>query len=389
MPALESHTGLLRTTIPFFNRRNFVNISYVNRHYSVYPALRRNAMKAIKSGWTRFQFGLPTETFSGGGTSFKFNVQVTTRNNGAWVSEDDPVTIDKRDFQVQGELPWRLARVQDFSYGDWELSACKGKEELINLTQQRTLGNEHGACDFLENWFWNPPAASTDDVTAFPLRYYIYTEPESTAAAYNTTTSGFAQVNSTAANDNLMNLNHNSYTSGPAGISRATYRRWGNWNCQYTNFTDADLVEKVTYACLETDWHSPIDYPNLVKDAPEKAVYTTEANLIAKARLARQQNDANSSDLVSRYGDLEMFRVPWYAVPHFTNGNFSLYSSAHKDPVYGLDWNTIYWASKTGFRFEDKIFGPSREAPHTTTHARFLGGQLVCLDPSRNFVLSK
>ena len=389
MPALENHTGLLKQTIPFFNRRNFIDVSNTQRHYTAFPALQRNMKRSIESKWTKFNFGLPKEVFSGGGTEFKWNVQVTSNNTGEWVSEDDPVNIDKRDFQVQAALPWRLARVLKWSYGKWELSACKGKEELVNLLTSRTLGNEQGAADFLENWFWGVPPASTDDKTAFPLRYFIYTEPESTTAAY----SSFTSINTAAANDNLLNVNHASYTSGPAGISRATYRRLGNWNVKYTAFSDADAVEKFTYAALETDFHSPTDHPNLVKDAPDKGVYTTLANMIIKARLARQQNDANGSDLVARFSDIELFKMPWYHVPIFDDpARFTLYSTAspaNGDVIYGLDWNTIYWASKTGFQMEDELFPPSLEAPLTFTHVRFLGGQLVCLDPSRNFVLSK
>ena len=386
MPALENHTGLLKQTIPFYNRRNFVDVSNTQRHYTAFPALQRNMKKAINSKWTKFQFGLPKEVFSGGGTEFKWNVQVTSNNTGEWVSEDDPVNIDKRDFQVQAALPWRLARVLKWSYGKWELAACKGKEELVNLLTSRTLGNEQGAADFLESWFWGTPPASTDDKTAFPLRYYIYTEPESSTGSY----SAFTGINTAAKNDNLLNVNHNSYSSGPFGISRATYRRLGNWNAQYTTFNDADCIEKFTYAALETDFHSPTTHPNLVQEAPDKAVYTTLANMIIKARLARQQNDANGSDLVARFTDTDLFRMPWYHVPVFDDpATFSLYSSSNKDVIYGIDWNTLYWASKTGFQMEDELFPPSLEAPLTYTHVRFLGGQLVCLDPSRNFVLSK
>jgi len=385
MPALESHTGLLRQTIPFYNRRNFVDVSATNRYYTAGAALRRNMKKAIASKWTKFQFGLPIETTAVGGTDFRFNLQVSSNNTMEWVDEDDPVNIDKRDFQVQGTLPWRLARLMKWSYGKWELSACKGKEELVNLITSRALGNEQGACDGLESWFWSAPPASTDTKTAFPLRYYVYSEPESSTGSY----SGFTSVNASAANDNLLNVNHNSYSGGPFGVSRATYRRLGNWNCRYTAFTDPDLVEKFTYACLETDFHPPVDSPALVKEAPDKAVYTTAANLIIKARLARQQNDANGSDLVARMGDLEMFRLPWFEVPYFADGSYTQYDSAHKDPVYGLDWNTIHWASKTGFNMQDDLFEPSLEAPLTYTHVRWLGGQLVCLNPSRNFLLTK
>lgn len=388
MPALESHTGLLRQTIPFYNRRNFVNVSNQQLHYTIMPAIQKSMKRSIKNKWTDFQFGLPSETKDMGGTDFRFNIQVSSNNTLEWVSEDDPVNIDKRDFQVQGTLPWRLCRVFKWSYGEWELSACKGKEELVNLTTSRTLGNEQGAADGLEAWGWNPPPASTDDKTAFPLRYYVYTAPESTVAAYT----GFTAINTSAKNDNLLNVNHNSYTAGPFGQSRATYRRLGNWNCQYTAFTDADAIEKFTYACLETNFTSPVDFPNLVKETPDKAAYTTAAVMIARSRLARQQNDQNGSDLVARYHETDMFRVPFYHVPYLDSGDFTLYSGASPisaDVIYGFDWNTWHWASKTGFNMTDKLFEPTLESPHTYTHTRWLGGQLVCLDPSRNFVLSK
>ena len=388
MPALESHTGLLIQTIPYYNRRSFVNISNKLAYYTAFPAIQRNAKKAINNRWTKFQFGLPVEAIDAGGTSFKFNVQVTSDNTGEWVSEDDPINIVKKDFQVQATAPWRLSRPQTWSYGEWELAACKGKEELVSLLTSRTLGADQGAADWFESWFWGVPPASTDDKTAFPLRYYLYTEAESTTAAYSVFTAVPTDV--AVRNSNLLNLNHASYTSGPLGISRATYRLWGNWNSQYTAFTDADLVEKITHAVLDTGFYSPVDFPNMVKEGPDRALYTTKANLVIKGRLARQQNDNNANDLNARFVESEVYRIPMYHVPFFdSTSEYALYGTGAKDPVYGIDWTTWWWASKTGFRMEDKIFEPSREAPHTYTHARFLGGQLVCLEPRRNFVLSK
>lgn len=385
MPALENHSGLLAMTIPFFNRRKFVDLGSSLQHYCALPAIQRNMKRAIKSKWTDFQFGLPTEVFEGGGTSFKFNVQVTNRNNFAWVSEDDPVNIDKRDFQKQVTYPWRLARLQDWSYGEWEVSACKGKEEIVSLTKSRMLGNEQGAVDGFENWFWGAPPASTDTKTAFPLRYSLYTEPESTVAAY----SNYTGLNTTLEYNNAMAFNHASYTSGPGGLSRVDYPRSGQFNVQYTALSDTDGIDKFIDACLDTDWQSPLDSPALVKEAPDKAVYTTKTNLKTKRRLQTQQNDSNGSDLVARWSDLDLFRVPWYRVPMFDKASrFTLYGSGNKHPIYGIDWNTWHWASKTGFTMTDKIFAPSREAPMTYTHVRYLGGQLVCLDASRNIVMS-
>ena len=82
MPALESHTGLLKQTIPYYNRRNFVDVSNTLRHYTAFPALQRNMKRAIDSKLTKFNFGLPNEVHSGGGTEFKWNVQVTSNNTG-------------------------------------------------------------------------------------------------------------------------------------------------------------------------------------------------------------------------------------------------------------------------------------------------------------------
>lgn len=386
MPALESHTGLLKQTIPFYNKRKFVDLSNKLPYYSAAAALMRNAKKSITTKHNVFNFGLPTEVRSEGGYQFEWNVQVSSHNTLEWVSDDDPVNIDRRDFQVRANLPWRLCRVQKWSYTTWELQACKGEQELVSLTTSRALGNEQGACDGLENWFWAAPPASTDTKTAFPLRYYLYTEPESSAGSYS---SSFNAIG-TGELANFMNLNHNSYSGGPASISRVTYPRAGNWNCQYTTFNDTDLIEKVTHACLSTGFHSPTESPRMVPENLDKALYTTKANMIIKARLARQQNDQNGNDLNARFTESDMFKLPMYWVPAFDDTNrFTLYSGANKDVVYGIAWDSWYWASRTGFTMEDEIFPPSLEAPKTYTHVRFLGGQLVCMDPAQNFVLSK
>lgn len=383
MPAVESHTGLLKQTIPHYNKRNFVNISNTKTEYTAFPAIQRNAKKAEKEGWAKLNFGLPVNVHTYGGTGLEWNVQVTKGNTFEWVSMDDPVNVDRRDHQIRATVPWRMCR-NHWSYNKREMAACRGAEELTSLIQARSLGCDQDFADAFESWFWAAPPASTDDRTAFPLRYWLFTEPESTVGSYSTYTSIL-----TTANGNFLNVNHNSYSSGPGGISRATYPQWGNWNVQYTAFSDADYVEKFTYAAIKTHFRSPVDYPNLVKEGPDRAVYTTTANKVIQARLARQQNDQNGSDLQARMMDYDLFRIPHYAVPHLDSSDFSLYSSSNKDVAYMIDWNTIFWTSTEGFTLKDDILPPSREAPLAYTHVRYLDGQLVCYEPRRNAVLSK
>lgn len=383
MPAIEDHTGLTNQTIAKYARRNFVNISNRKTEYTFFPAIQRNAKKAIANKWAQLNFGLPFETNTDGGTTFKWNVQVTKSDSAQWVSQAAPINVDAVDHQVQATVPWRLAR-KHWSYNEWEMAAqASDKTRLTSIIVSRMLGCDQGFADFFEEWGWGAPPPSTDKTTAFPLRYWLYTEPESTVGSYSTFTS---IVNE--GDGNFLNVNHNSYTDGPGGISRATYDMWGNWNCQYTTFSDSDLIEKFTYACMSTHFSSPVDYPNLVKDAPEKAVYTTRGNVIKKGRLARQQNDQNTSDLVARIADAEMFRVPFYAVPHLSSGDFTLYGAARKDPIYMIDWSTFYWVSQNGFQMKAKVFRDDLSAPLDIVPAVWLGGQLVCLEPRRNAVLS-
>lgn len=384
MPAVESHTGLLKQTIPHYNRRNFVNISNTKTQYTAFPAIQRNAMKAMKDGTSRINFGLPVNVHTYGGTALEWNVQVTKSDSAAWVDMNDPVSVDRRDHQIRASVPWRMCRY-DWSYNKREMAAARGEEELTNLILSRSLGSEQGFADFFENWFWGSVPSSTDTKTAFPLRYWLFAEPETTEGTTYSTYSSI--VNSGM--DNFVAFNHNSYSSGPGGISRVTYPQWGNWNVQYTAFSDTDYVEKFTYAALKTNFYSPVDFPDLVKGGPDRACYTTTANKIIQARLARAQNDRNTSDLQARWTDYEVFRIPHFAVPHLDSSDYTLYGGSNKDVVYMIDWSTFYWTSTEGFTLKDDILPPSREAPLSYTHVRYLDGQLVCYEPRRNAVLSK
>jgi len=385
MPALESHTGLLRQTIPYYNRRSFVNISNRNQYYAAFPAIQRNAKRMIAEGAHRFNFGLPVEVTMHGGTDFRFNIQVDSGDTFAWVDMNDPINISQQDFEVQATVVKRHCR-DHWTYNKIELAAARGPEQITALTTTRALGRDQGFADSFENWFWGTPPASTDNKTAWPLRYWLFSEPESTVGSYTTYTGIL-----TGADGNFLNVNHNSYTSGPGGVSRVTYPMWGNANAQYTTFDDTDAVDKISDMMLQTHFISPVDFPDMVKGPPDRAMYTTKATIRAKAQLARQQNDANTSDVAYRLneGAADVFRVPMYWVPALDLPTFSLYSSSSQDVIYGVDWTTFYWLSVSGFTLKDEILEPSLEAPLHYTHVRYLSGNLCCINPRQNWVLSK
>lgn len=383
MPALEDHTGLERQTIDAYQRRSFINVSNTKQQYTAFPAIQRNMKIAKKKGYDELNFGLPVEVKSEGGQEFKWNAQVTKNNNVSPVSADDPINISKKDHQIQLAVPKRLIRGH-WSYERWEMAANRGKEKIVSMMTSRRLGNDQDMADWFENWFWDSAPLSTDKLTPFNLRYWCYTEPESSQGSY----SAYTSILDGTEHKNNLALNHNNFSSGPGGVSRVTYPQLANGNVQYTAFTDLDCVDKITSLMLYSNFVQPVEFPDMVKGAPQRGMYTTSAVKKVAARLARQQNDANASDLVARFTESEIMRTPMYWVPQLDTAEFSLYGSSNKDVIYGLDWSTWWWATVSGFNFEEHLFPPSREAPLHYTHAQYLGGQLCCIDPRSNWVAS-
>jgi hypothetical protein len=372
MAAWETHEGLLAQTIANYNRRNFVNISNTKQMYTFFPAMQGRAKYAVDNKLT---FGLPDVADASGGLTFVFNVQVAKGSTFAWVTETTPINIVRKDFQRQVTLPWRMVRTHR-SLNKRELSANKTPQQITDIGTSRKVADDQDFADGFEDWGWGEPPASTNEVIAFPLRYWNFTQPESTAAAYSGLFAG---------NGDFLNLNHASYTSGPGGLSRVTYPMWGNYNFQFTAF-DSDLVDKVGHAVLKTYFHSPVDFPDKIKGTPDRAMYTGVTNVLARAKLARQQNDQNTSDLQARFQENSFFRIPMYYVPALDTQ--LLYGGADKRAIYGIDWSTWYLATKTEFRLQDEILQPDRSAPLDYTHHRWLECQLVCCSPRNNWVAS-
>lgn len=389
----ELHPGLQVKTRSSYETRKFVDVSMPIQKYLFAAAIQRNASRSMgeRSDGTRYvvNFGLPVEVRTSGGSDLKWNVKVARGDNFGWVTGATPLNIDRRDYEKQATAYYRMCRVH-YSINEEELADCRGPEMITDLRVTRRLGAEQDFCAGFEDWGWAAPPASTDTETAWPLRYSLYTEPESTVGSYSTFTD---LINEGLGN--FLNVNHASYTSGPYGISRADYQSWGNWNCQYTNFGDDDYVEKFVAACFNIGFQSPVPFPQLDNQMPNQGVYTTLANIIEKGRRAKLQNDANTSDLAARIPDMDMFQVPYYAVPQFNNPDFTLYGTQtagvanSKDVVFLIDWSSWAWITKAGFNFEDRRFGPQLAAPLDETYAKYLKGNLVNWNPRRNAVLSK
>lgn len=367
MAAWETHEGLLAQAIPFYGRKRFVNIANTKQMYTFFPAIMGRAKYAEDN---KLVWGLPNVVDAHGGTTFTFNVQVTAGSTFDWVDETTPINVARKDHQKQVTLPWRMFRTH-WSINMRELSACRGAEQVTDLMTSRRVGDDQDVADGCEDWGWGTPPASTDELTAFPLRYWLFAATESTATSYATAGTAFQN------NGDFLNFNHASYTSGPGGLSRVTYQYWGNYNFQHASVNDA-LIDKIGHAALKTAFDAPMDFPDKIEGPPQRAMYMSAAYKLSMSKLARQQNDANTSDLISRFTDTVAMRIPTYYVPAL---------DARTDgPIYGINWATWYLATKDRFNMRDELFPPDRSAPMDTTHARILECQLVCCSPRENWV---
>jgi hypothetical protein len=375
MPAWETHEGLLEQAIPYYGRKRFVNISNTKTMYTFFPAMMSRATYAQDN---KLKWGLPNVVDGHGGTEFTFNVQVGKGSTFDWVDETTPINVARKDHQKRVTLPWRMCRTH-WSINQRELTAARGAEQVTDLMTSRRVGDDQDWADSFEDWGWGVPPASTDTLTAFPLRYWLFSAPESTATSYATAGAAFQ------GNGDYLNFNHASYTSGPAGLSRVTYKHWGNYSFQYSAFNDA-LIDKIGHAVLKTAFHAPVDHPDKISGPPERAMYTGISNVLTRAKLARQQNDMNTSDLQSRFSENEIFRIPCYYVPAIDD--MLLDGTSNLSPIYGINWSTWYLATKDHYNMKDELFQPDRSAPMDITHARVLEAQTVCCSPRENWVAS-
>lgn len=371
MATWETHEGLLQQTIPNYNRKTFVNISNTKTQYTAFPALRARAEYAEKN---KLKYGMPNYTSDSGGTEFVFNVQVSRGNTFQWVRETTPINIVRQDYQKQVRLPRRMCRTH-WSINMREIEAAKGPEELTDLMTARKIGDDQDWADSFETWAWGTPPPSTNEEMAFPLRYWLFCQPE--------TDGNPAYAGDFAGNGGFLNLNHDDYPSGPGGLSRVTYQMWGNYNFQYTAFNDA-LIDKIAIAVLKTEFNAPVEHPDKIAGPPDRAMYTTISNVVTRAKLARQQNDSNTSDLMARFSENAVFRIPMYYVPQLDD--VLMYGGANHAPIFGINWATWYMATTGGFNLKDMLFQPDRSAPMDVTHARYLETQTVCCSPRENWL---
>lgn len=380
MAAVESHVGLLQQSLERFERYKFINISNTKQHYSIMPMLTKQYKSMYDQG---FKFGADVQ-YESTGRQFVQNVQVNANSSFQTMDMSDPLNVNPEDHQLQSKFPVRIFSV-NYPMNKVEKIANTTPEQITDMFISRRVGAKQALADGLETQGWSKPSSSSDVQSMWGIPYWLFTQTEASSGAYS---GNFASAN----DGGFLNENLTAFPNGPGGISRVTYPQWGNWNNQYTSpgtggFDDA-TIRKIAIAIVSTGFTYPYDFPDAQKGPPMLAIYSTKRNWLLKGEKARQNNDANTSNLMARTVEADVFTVPWMWLPHLDTALFGAETSVtHR--IYGINWNQAYFAVASGMDLTEEVFAPDISHPLSTVYAMFLEGNMCFQNPRSCFVLSQ
>lgn len=365
MPAIEAHSGLQRTTEPHFIRGNFVSIAAPYQRYVFLPMMQRRLAAGLK-------VGEPVEISRGRDIRWKISTEAASSAKQMDMYEGLNPLPNEHVVEAVAHL-----RISEY---DWVMNEIEETmeggtpEEIISLRRVRRYEAEQGFADHLEAQGVGVPASSSDVKSVEGLRYWLFGQRESSSGTVDgiylsTSTGGWLPYNLTA------------FPSGPGGVSRVTYPRWGNWFQQYgaVDLTSTGLVRKIRHAMNMTEFFSPVEYPELKNGQSWLGIYLGVTELEQLEDLLYLRNDANGNDLAGRDGLGEIRRVRPQRWPYL--------ESLSNAPVYGVNWSVFCPFFLRGFNVLERVM-PQSNNPLVKAYTYWLVWGVKCYRPDQCFVLT-
>jgi hypothetical protein len=358
MPFLEAEglADLVETTIRKYRRFSYTAIAADRQKYFFLP----NILKREQV------------TFDGG-TAIEWKVMVKPGGNARHIGLYHTDTPNVLNVMQSATIPWRHTRTH-YEFDLHEQAMNSGAQKIVDTIRARRAAEFIGLSDLLESTGWGIPGASTDTITPFGVKYWIFSQPETVG------TPAYSTPFDLASDGGFLNLNHANYTSGPGGLSRATYGNWGNWNHQYGNITPDDAVDKLIGACRKTKFEAPVDLNELRKGSSKRWIYTTDTNDRTLAKVTRQQNDQVGRDLAEYDGKVVIRGVPVQWVP--------ILDDETDAPFIGIDWSQFYAVILRGWHFRESKPRVSDSQPHVVKVGIDLSWNMKCANPRGQFKLT-
>jgi len=341
---------LANLTLSRYARNQLVDIATTLRDFPACKKLMEKNRQIAVSG-------------DGGGKNFVFNLLHTGDSNARFCGIYDVNNLDQTDGVVPATIPWRRATT-GVHFDTAEVSVQSSAAKIVDFVKTKEFQMEIGWNNLLEAAFWGGPSGSTDDTTPFGLTGY-WLDHDATA--------GF------------NGGNHANFSSGPGGLSCATYARWSHYTAQFTTNSMADSVAKIRRAVKETRWKGIPNKP--LKDwsysEHPRVIYTTLDNQDELENLALGLDDKVGPDLGKYDGMVVIARTPIEEVPWLSDNR------ATSDPYIGVDWDVVGCVYPEGEWSKETPYQPAPNQRNVRQRFRDAARQFVVINRRRLFTVAK
>ncbi len=329
---------LVATTLRDLDEPNLVEITTDIQEHTAAPRLLKKKNRKLQSG-----YGVQWDVL--------VNHAGTFQNVGLGAPDD----VDIPDGVVQAQADWRNSVVSWAMIGQ-EMSMNAGKRRIVDLMMVREKMAMIDWVQGMEDNFWGPPVAITDDVTPWGVNTWIV---KSATEGFNGgAPSGYTTI----------------------GLNPTTYERWKNYTAPYTAITKDDLVRKWRRAARKTKFKPPVEGIPTANGGNTYEFYTTETVIGTLEELLEAQNESLGVDIDPMSGKVMFQRTPVVWVPYL--------DADTTNPVYGLNWSHIETVVLAGWWLKRTVV-PVYPGQHTMS-AVFLDStyQIVFKNRRGSFVLS-
>lgn len=331
---------LVATTQRALGKMNFTEIATDTQEHVAWSSLIKKKKMKVEAGYGQ-----------------QFDVMVDHNHSARFVGLGAQDVVNQIDVMIQGYMPYRHC-THNYSVEGREIDMNVDPAKIVDIVTTRRIAAMISLVEKMEERFWKLPAV-TDKVNPWGVPYWIVKQASSTGAFNTTLPSGYSDV---------------------ASIVPATYPRWANWACNYTDVTDDDLLEKWWEAADKTKFMPPVDGIPTFNTGDQYGFYTNYSVRTALKQLVKAQNENIGSDL-DAYNDSIVFRkVPVKWVPALDADTTGV--------VYGINWGVFgigvlrnWWLKETQLK--------NQPGQHTiaVTHVD-CSFNLKCYDRRKQFVLS-
>lgn len=289
MPLLATQLNdLVATTLRNLGKPNFTEIATdLQKHTAMSNLLKKNRV-VLTSGY-----------------GVQWDVMVNHSGSAANVGLGASDNVQIVDTMVQAQADWRNTTANYAIIGQ-EIDMNREPARIVDLIRERRIACMISLAELMENNFWGPPVALTDQVTPWGVNTWIV---KNASEGFNGgAPSGYTTI----------------------GLNPTTYPRWKNWTAQYSVVSKDDLVRKLRKAATFCNFMPPVENIPTFNTGNDWGYYSNYAVVGGLEEVLESQNENLGPDVASMDGKVLFRRSAIEWVPKL--------EADSTNPVYGINW---------------------------------------------------